>query len=1427
MTKKLTAKSRSEDVAGKTGPVPTYSDPLTGAGKKAIPVSPRRRSRKLPATRIERLEKLSRQEIMELVRELNTSHRQLEAQIDELRLTNAELTQSRRRLAELNDSAPVGCFTFDPTGSILSVNKAGAAMLNVDRKKLLHKPFALFIAPDDKEVFDQHIRKVTLSRGSDHSECELRLKKNNGSSCFVRLTSSAVREKEDEPVVVRTVLIDITAHKQSAEALRENRAVLRTIIDATDFMLVYLDPDFNFVWVNPAYAESCHMQPEEMAGRNHFYLFPHPENEAIFRQVRDTGTPVFFKDKPFVFPDQPERGITYWDWSLVPFRNEAGGVAGLVFSLRETTKYKQAEMDLAESEERFRLIAETSGDIIFLMDTEGRLTYCSPAIRLLGYSDQVIGASLSKFIPPDDLPQAEKALQRVIAGEKISLFELKVLKADKSCVDLETSATSIVRNGTVVGVQGIARDITERKQIENALRESESQLHTTLENLTEGVIVADLNGNLIYWNPAAVTMHGFTFEEEYLRGLSEFNDNFQFSTVEGEILSMKQWPLIRILQGETLQNCELKLRRRDIGMERFYSYGGTLARDKSGQPLLAILTLRDITDRKLWEEKIHLRNAVLRGINRIFEAGLRCDTEEELAQATLEVAKEITGSKCGFIAEIEYTGLLHDIAVSNPGGEFCSTDVLSGHHLQLEEFPGYGPYGRVLDSGESMYINDLRSYPDSITKPEGRPSLTSFLGVPLKHGGRTIGTIVIANRDGGYRDEDIRSVESLAQVFLETLFKLRTERALQLSEARERRHAAEMAQLLNFTPIPIWIAHDPQCQVITSNLAAADLIGERPELNGPPFHGQRQSTTMARLFKDGIELASDETPLRQAVARGTRIEDVELDLVLPDGQVKRIVGGAVPLFDNDGRVQGGIAAYMDITERKWMEEQLLQASQEWEKTFDSVPDLIAILDTQHRIIRANRAMADRLGMTPGQCVSRKCFSCVHGDSSPPENCPHVLTLKDGREHLAEVYEEKLNGYFLVTTTPLYDENGKLLGSVHVSRDITEQKRSEKLLQESERRLKKAQDMAHLGSWEFDLVNNVLTWSDEVFRIFGMQPGEFSPCYEDSLAMVHPEDRKKVNDSYLRSLIAGAGTYETEHRIIQKSTGSIRYVHEKCKHIRDENGQAVRSVGMVHDITERKVAEEKIRLLNKELQASVTKLEEVNREFARSNQDLQQFANITSHDLQEPLRTISSFLQLLSRRYADKLDEKANTFINYAVEGASHMQQQLHDLLAFSRVGGGNLRLQPVDLRTVVDDLLLNLKAAIEENGAEIHIDTLPVVQADKAQLNHLLQNLLANALKFRSATPPRIHIFSQREKDRWVVCIRDNGIGIDPQHADRIFLIFQRLHRRGEYEGTGVGLAICKKIVERHGGRIWVESEAGQGSLFCFTLPDIDRREEK
>jgi signal transduction histidine kinase len=268
-----------------------------------------------------------------------------------------------------------------------------------------------------------------------------------------------------------------------------------------------------------------------------------------------------------------------------------------------------------------------------------------------------------------------------------------------------------------------------------------------------------------------------------------------------------------------------------------------------------------------------------------------------------------------------------------------------------------------------------------------------------------------------------------------------------------------------------------------------------------------------------------------------------------------------------------------------------------------------------------------------------------------------------------------------------------------------------------------------------------------------------------------------------------------------------------------------------EMQERSRAEEQVHQLNVDLEQRVAdrtfELNERAKDLARSNSELQQFAYVASHDLQEPLRMVASFTQLLAKRYSDKLDDDAREFINFAVDGAMRMQTLISDLLSYSRIGTQGKQLALTDSDALYKRVLDSLQLGIQESGAEIVCDPLPMVMADPQQLGQLFQNLLTNAIKFKGEAPIRIRISVERSGSTWKISVRDNGIGISQEHAERIFIIFQRLHTKTEYPGTGIGLAICKKIVELHGGRIWIEPSPGGGTTFCFTIPAVENRELK
>ena len=283
--------------------------------------------------------------------------------------------------------------------------------------------------------------------------------------------------------------------------------------------------------------------------------------------------------------------------------------------------------------------------------------------------------------------------------------------------------------------------------------------------------------------------------------------------------------------------------------------------------------------------------------------------------------------------------------------------------------------------------------------------------------------------------------------------------------------------------------------------------------------------------------------------------------------------------------------------------------------------------------------------------------------------------------------------------------------------------------------------------------------------------------------------------------------------IQHRNGYITPVLYNASIYKDETGEVIGVFAAARDITERKQAERMLKL----------KLEEL----ARSNAELEQFAYVASHDLQEPLRMIASYLQLLQRKYQGELDDKADKYIYFAVDGASRMQSLINDLLEFSRVTTKAREFEPADCEFILNQVLSDLEVSIKENEATISYDSLPEIMADYTQLAQVFQNLISNAIKFRSKEAPKIHISAEKEGNQWLFSVQDNGIGIDPKYSERIFEVFKRLHKREEYPGTGIGLSICKKIVERHGGHIWVESELGKGSTFYFTLPVNPREFQK
>ena len=406
----------------------------------------------------------------------------------------------------------------------------------------------------------------------------------------------------------------------------------------------------------------------------------------------------------------------------------------------------------------------------------------------------------------------------------------------------------------------------------------------------------------------------------------------------------------------------------------------------------------------------------------------------------------------------------------------------------------------------------------------------------------------------------------------------------------------------------------------------------------------------------------------------------------------------------------------------------------------------------------------------------------------------------------------LLGAFLLVVTGRADSIEELVArrtkeieraNASLRHEIGERARAEARHQKSEERLAAAQQIAHLGSWELDLATNRFVWSDEFYRIHGLPTRDERIDFRTFLSRVHLEDQGFV-DLIFGQALRDHRSFGFRYRIVRPD-GGVRTLDARGEVTRDPaTGIALRMHGTGQDVTELEQAE-------KELANRTVELE-------RSNAELERFAYVASHDLQEPLRAVASHVQILQEDYRGRLDADADLSIRCAVDGARRMRDLIQDYLAYTRVRVSGDPHEPTSSGAAVAAAMRALSDRLAQSGARVTCDDLPEVVADPGQLAELFKHLLSNAIKFRREDPPRVHVSASRADRAWIFTVADNGLGIEPEHTGRIFQLFQRLHTQDRYPGTGIGLAICKKIVERHGGRIWVESMPGTGSTFLFSL---------
>jgi PAS domain S-box-containing protein len=650
--------------------------------------------------------------------------------------------------------------------------------------------------------------------------------------------------------------------------------------------------------------------------------------------------------------------------------------------------------------------------------------------------------------------------------------------------------------------------------------------------------------------------------------------------------------------------------------------------------------------------------------------------------------------------------------------------------------------------------------------------IESLALIPLRAGGEFLGLLQLNDRRKGMFSADhIASWERLADQL-----------AIALAKCRAEEKVARVASFPLRNPNPV-VEADLEGRVCFVNPAAKNLFPDLEE-RGPDHPWLAGWAAVAAKCQD----------------RGGTLPDRELRVG------ESWFYQSMHFVEDTNRIR--IYAF-DVTARKEAEQALFESREDLNRA-----QAVAHTGSWRLNVRRNELLwsdeSHRIfGIPQGTPLTYETFlATIHPDDKEyvdqkwraalegvPYDIEHRIVVGDAEKWVRERAELE------------FDADGALLGGFGTVQDITLRKRTEQALQESEHRFRTVVESNMIGVVFADAVTGEVTdANDEYLRIIGRSRAELEAGCINWKAITSPETLEY--EEQLSATMSRDELLVPFDKTYIQPDGTRVPVILGGSFIDDERRSLV---AFVLDITERKRADQALRRTAEELE--------------RSNTDLEQFANVASHDLQEPLRTISGFLKLLQDRYEAQLDDRAREYIRHAVTGAGRMSQLVSDLLAYSRVQRHGRKLESTDANHALATVLVNLRSSIEECSAEITHDNLPVIKADRTQFMQLLQNLIGNAIKFRQdGKQPRIHVGAVSREGDWVFSVRDNGIGIPQNQFDRIFMIFQRLHTREAYPGTGIGLAICKRIVHRHGGRIWVESTPGGGSTFFFTLGNAEGR---
>lgn len=1273
------------------------------------------------------------------------------------------------------------------------------------------------------------------------------------------------------PIVVDGAVTGAACMAQENSGTEQLRTELKKILDISLDVLCTLNKEGCFVTVGSAALQHWGYSPEALAGSS-FTRLVYPED---LEKTTDILAALLQGQEVRAFENRYLRKdgrIAYNLWSM-----RWDEASGLIYGVaRNAFDALQKDAMMRLSELRFKALVQEGDDLIGILNKHYEYSNVSPtSTTILGIDpEDFIGKKLFTYIHPEDKAKVMASLEQLATVPKVEVSPFRFLNSKGEWRWLETVLTNMLNNAAVRGIVVNSRDITERMEEEQRLRLLEKVIAQTQEAIliTEASPLDAPGPAIVYVNEAFCKLTGYDREE--LIGKSPVMLQGPKSNHAGFRELSKT-----LRAGGTGELTTINYKK--TGEPFWVNFQVSPVLDEKGEVQLFISIERDVTQQQRNEAEKTLQakisqifsreKALDAALDRLCEeiAGfMECDIAEvwiplkhkSRFQPAAVYAATAAGRKFyaltgkpvaigleeGIAGAVWTAGALVQWTGVSAAAQEAGLDTMTGLPLrhqdqvvgvlvtgcrgkqeQLEQqLPTLGKLETFIGSElsrkklEQEFEQLFQVIPKLIVTldEEGVIMRINPAGCDLLAGtseqlvGQSIETYVHPqdldifreafrnlDPDGGNSGFSCRIISRTR----ETLW-------LHWSWNYQQHAGIIFASARNFTA-------EKKLTELLEDATSLALIGSwELNLKGQDGDTMYWSPMLKKIleveehydaslsggfeFYVGEHRVKIQSAVQRIIAEGGRFDE-ELLIRTGKGRYKwvRCIGEAEFVHGVCSRVFG---SYQDIDDRKRTEEELLRAYEEKNRIVESISDAFFTMNEDFTVTYWNRSAEKLIGVKREDLVGRNLWEVFPDAMQLPSYKNTHLVLETGQP----ITFEEFYGTWLEVNVNRSDE-----GLTVFFKDITLRKEADLRLLEANERFEKVAEATNEAIWDWNIQANRMYWGTGFSKLFG-----YSDLHQADIQTwemrIAEEDRARVVSSITATIEdRSRQIWEEEYRY-RKADGNFAEVMDRGLVIRDRNGNPLRMVGAIRDLTYRKEYQRELQRLNDELKANMEKLQAANRE-------LEQFAFVASHDLQEPLRMVASFMDQLKRKYSERLDEKANQYIFYAADGARRMKTIISDLLEFSRAGRYFEPAEGVALVEILEDYTVLRRKIMEEKSVRLRFASLPVVHVQKVPLVQTMHCLLDNAIKYsRIDVPPVISVEVKEEVQEWIIAIKDNGIGIDSRFYDKIFVIFQRLHNRDVYEGTGIGLSLVKKHVESWGGRVWLESQPGAGSTFYFSI---------